>query len=258
MAGPKFRMPDAILERLRKEVFPYVEGVDLRGSGESTLDPRLLPLARELTEEEIRVQLYTNMTTRGPEFWRELGRLPLHVAVSVDAATPQLLERIRRGLRMRKFLENLDALQQGRSAAGTKSDLYFSAVIGDENFHEIPGLVQLAAKYGVRTVRLNPLTVAQTPRAYPRIGVSSQKVGSLRKAMTDGEELGRRMGVTLELAATLDCSGGGVNEPVVVLAALERRFLDTGHPRNLALYQINGVGDRQGGGTDRFVGQKYR
>jgi propionate CoA-transferase len=51
----------------------------------------------------------------------------------------------------------------------------------------------------------------------------------------------------------LDCSGGGVNEPVVVLAALEKRFLDSGHPRDLTLYQTNGVGDGQGGGTDRFA-----
>lgn len=51
----------------------------------------------------------------------------------------------------------------------------------------------------------------------------------------------------------LDCSGGGVNEPTQVLAALEQRFLTTQHPRDLFLYQINGVGDRQGGGTDRFA-----
>ena len=45
----------------------------------------------------------------------------------------------------------------------------------------------------------------------------------------------------------LDCSGGGVNEPTLILAAIEQRFLKTGQPRNLTLYQINGVGEESEG-----------
>ena len=48
-------------------------------------------------------------------------------------------------------------------------------------------------------------------------------------------------------------SGGGINEPAAVLAALERRFLDTGEPRDLVVVHPNGLGDGQGGGTERFA-----
>lgn len=48
-------------------------------------------------------------------------------------------------------------------------------------------------------------------------------------------------------------SGGGVNEPAAILAALERRFLATGEPRDLIVVHPNGLGDGHGGGTERFA-----
>lgn len=50
----------------------------------------------------------------------------------------------------------------------------------------------------------------------------------------------------------VDGSGGGVNEPGVILAALEARFLAEGHPRDLTLIHVSGMGDAHGGGIDRF------
>lgn len=48
-------------------------------------------------------------------------------------------------------------------------------------------------------------------------------------------------------------SGGGINEPTAVLAAIERRFLETGEPRDLIVVHPNGLGDGHGGGTERFA-----
>jgi len=55
-------------------------------------------------------------------------------------------------------------------------------------------------------------------------------------------------------AATVlvDGSGGGINEPAAVLEALEQRFLSEGHPRDLTLVHVSGMGDGHGGGIDRF------
>jgi propionate CoA-transferase len=51
----------------------------------------------------------------------------------------------------------------------------------------------------------------------------------------------------------VDGSGGGVNEPAAVLAAVEARFLASGQPRNLTLLHVSGMGDGHGGGIDRFA-----
>jgi propionate CoA-transferase len=56
-------------------------------------------------------------------------------------------------------------------------------------------------------------------------------------------------------AATVlvDGSGGGVNEPGLVLAALESRFARERHPSALTVVHPSGVGDGQGAGIDRFA-----
>ena len=47
--------------------------------------------------------------------------------------------------------------------------------------------------------------------------------------------------------------GYGVGEPGRVLAAIEKRFVATGHPRALTLVHPSGMGDGKGGGDDRFA-----
>jgi acyl CoA:acetate/3-ketoacid CoA transferase len=48
-------------------------------------------------------------------------------------------------------------------------------------------------------------------------------------------------------------SGGGLLEPDALLQALEQRFLQTGHPRNLTVVHALGVGDGQGSGLGRLA-----
>lgn len=51
----------------------------------------------------------------------------------------------------------------------------------------------------------------------------------------------------------LAAGGGGINEPSFLLKAIEERFLETGSPRGLTLCHSAGVGDKLGGGVDRFA-----
>ena len=48
-------------------------------------------------------------------------------------------------------------------------------------------------------------------------------------------------------------NGGGMVEADYVLAAIEARFLETGHPRDLTLIHSLGIGDRDRRGTNRFA-----
>lgn len=48
-------------------------------------------------------------------------------------------------------------------------------------------------------------------------------------------------------------NGGGMVEADHILAAIEARFLQTGHPRDLTLIHSLGIGDRDRKGTNRFA-----
>lgn len=48
-------------------------------------------------------------------------------------------------------------------------------------------------------------------------------------------------------------NGGGMVEADYILQALERRFLETGHPCDLTLIHSLGVGDREQKGSNRFA-----
>ena len=56
-------------------------------------------------------------------------------------------------------------------------------------------------------------------------------------------------GATIALAS----NGGGMLEPDAVLAKLEQRFLETGHPRDLTVVHALGIGDGKGSGLGRFA-----
>lgn len=51
----------------------------------------------------------------------------------------------------------------------------------------------------------------------------------------------------------LAAGGGGINEPCLTLAGVEKRFLDTGSPKNLTVCHSAGIGNKCGGGVDRFA-----
>lgn len=48
-------------------------------------------------------------------------------------------------------------------------------------------------------------------------------------------------------------NGGGIMEPNFLFEALEKRFLETGHPTNLTLTHAAGIGDKDKGGISRFA-----
>lgn len=47
-------------------------------------------------------------------------------------------------------------------------------------------------------------------------------------------------------------SGGGINDPYKILENIEKSYLENGHPKDLTLCHASGIGDKNGGGSDRF------
>jgi len=207
--GDGLRMSDGLLEKIAEDILPYVECVDLRSQGESTLDSRLMTLASRLSRMGIRVNLYTNLTTHNTDYWFDIGRSSLNLGLSIDAVSPDLYGELRWPADFERMTKNLSALVRGARTRIHRKDIHLSAVISDANICEIPKLVRFASDYSILTLRLNPITVRKIPSNYPQIGISDDCRNLLRDNLEEACTLAARLGVRLELAATLDRSDKG-------------------------------------------------
>lgn len=173
--GNNLSMPEDTLNRISMELFPYVECVDVRGWGESTLDDRLKPLMDTLVEKGVRVNLFTNLTTRTTKYWEDMGKRNINLAISLEAGTKDSYGKYRRGAKFDTFVSNLAALISQRQKSRVPSDIYFSVVVSDENLLELLGILRLASCYNIPLIRLNAITRNQSSNSYPTIGVSWHK-----------------------------------------------------------------------------------
>lgn len=201
-------MEDGLLRTTLAQLAPYVEWIDLRGWGESTLDQRLPELVRLCQGAGVKTQLYSNLMTHDDRYWHYLGEVLDHLAVSLDASDPELLARLRGRTDRRRVSGHLHAFMQGQqSRAG--SGAHLSVVVSDANLAELAPLVRFAAEHGLGVVRLNPVTQAVPGHVYPSIGIQEPQREELRQGLLSAACAAQDVGVRLELGACLASEHGG-------------------------------------------------
>jgi MoaA/NifB/PqqE/SkfB family radical SAM enzyme len=203
LTGRKLAMADELLDRVAEELFPYVEVVDLRGFGESTLDNRLLPLVEQLTAENVSTKILTNLSIRTEAYWRDVGNQPLRVGVSLEAASPDAYERSRRGAKHDRFLRNLIALRRAQIGRSGTDDIYFNVVVTDEYLEELVPLVELAASHQIPMIMLNPIGRDDPDQPVDAPGVRAESIDRLREQLERACVRSLELGVELRLGANL-------------------------------------------------------
>ncbi|PIE31905.1 hypothetical protein CSA56_16955, partial [candidate division KSB3 bacterium] len=145
----KYDFADMHLETFDKlrPLFPHAEQVALYGHGETFLYPHFFEMLEELKQHALSVYVTTNGTLITEEVATRLVELELDkLAFSLDAATPELFNEIRRGADFKKVLQNIRTLnalkkQAGRDDQPTLSIMYCAM---QSNIQELPKLVRLA------------------------------------------------------------------------------------------------------------------
>ncbi|HEX3530265.1 MAG TPA: radical SAM protein [Thermoanaerobaculia bacterium] len=136
-----------VFDRL-EPVFSTLTRVYLFGLGEPVLHPDLVPMTERLTAAGVEVWITTNATLIDDELADSLSRAGLHrITVSIDGATPETYERIRKRGKFADVVRGLRALGAARRRHG-KPLLYLSLVGMASNLAEIPDLVDLCAEVG--------------------------------------------------------------------------------------------------------------
>jgi radical SAM protein with 4Fe4S-binding SPASM domain len=171
--GPPAFMAFDTFRRL-VEGFPEMEELQLQGLGEPMLHPRFFDMVRYAARRGVRVSTNTNLTLVTPERARlcvDSGLAALHA--SIDGATAQTYEFIRRGANFAKVLRNLDRLVAAKVRhASATPDVRIVAVVMRRNLDELPALVALAHRHGVGSVFVQHLCHDYGERDLPPAYVS--------------------------------------------------------------------------------------
>ena len=166
----------------------------LSGAGEPLLNPDLVPIVRHAREAGTTVMIPTNGTLLGPDETAEtLVEAGLNVLkVSIDAATPETYQAIRRQDCFDRIVAGLRSVEQAKRKRQSRSpEVRLDVVILNENYHEIGAVVRLADELGIGTVFF---------RAVQTKGIGEEREATIGKDV-DFEALSRAVREGIDEAA---------------------------------------------------------
>jgi radical SAM protein with 4Fe4S-binding SPASM domain len=139
--------------------FPGLTELHLQGLGEPLMHLYFFDMVRYAVQRGIRVSTNTNLTILTEERAEECVQSGLHTMhVSIDGASPHTYEAIRIRARFDKVLRNLRRLTQAkRRLQSDLPDVRMVCVIMRENLAELPMLVELAHREGIRNLSVQHL-----------------------------------------------------------------------------------------------------
>ncbi|MBI5441747.1 MAG: radical SAM protein [Deltaproteobacteria bacterium] len=152
--------PWAAFERLLPTLRRLRPSVELSGHGESLVYKRFFDAFTAVVDAGCPVSFITNATLLAPELSERMlayagPRGWSHVTVSVDAAEPEMFERLRRGARFEAVVSNLEALCEAKRRLGLEHPVVgFNTVLMRDNLDQLVGIVRLASRVGAASVTL--------------------------------------------------------------------------------------------------------
>ena len=196
LSSPELDMPDDVLERIEAEVLPTARVIDFRGWGESSIDDRLPDLIGRWSNKGKQLFLYTNCQTKDQSYWEEMFRQNIHVLISLRSGRKELYESFMRGASHQRLLSHLKKIPE-------ENQVYFTVVLGDDNLYELQDIANLAIRYHVRQIHLNPLSNRPNPSDYPQLGVREENYMVLADQLSKLNELCKNNDIQVNVCADL-------------------------------------------------------
>lgn len=159
---PERQRMDEMTDRIVLPLLQDAELVTITGSGDpfgSKTFRRLLTRLGGLDYPNLQYNIITNGQLLTPEMWDQFPRFRervRHIAVSVDAATPETYRKLRRGGELEKLLPNLRYIGEHREELGIEH-YRLGFVVQKENFREMPAFVRLAKEVGANELQFQRL-----------------------------------------------------------------------------------------------------
>lgn len=175
-----------------ESLFDTIEEVTLMGWGEPTVHPHFEEMLARIDQHAAKKYFCTN----GMRLHRLMPAIFQYkvdlIGVSLDGATAETNNRIRRGSDLNHIVSSLKEIEyQKRSLGVTYPYINFVFCAMKSNLHELPDLVRLAADIGLEEVKVVFLTVFQQELEHETLWGDIERVRDVfAAAMQVGEELG--------------------------------------------------------------------
>lgn len=205
-------MPLSFFHRLCREELHGAKVIRLNGLGESTVIPGFEAYLDVVGELRSELELVTNLTTTSDTLLQRLVSMDLMLFVSCDAVVPEDMTRIRRGLDVTRFMENLQSLAH-LSSANRRDPLRTQIIMTllSSNFRQLPFMVEFAAQHRVGGVIAN----MQKGSNHWMRTMYPQLIETFREA----QEVAERLGIQLMVPDQLEGAQVGLDFVAVSNAA---------------------------------------
>ncbi len=143
-----------IYERVKTELIPYNTRISITGFGEPTMAENFDELLETSLHNGSSVHFVTNASLLNFERIEQITACPVDIIISIDGATKETFEAVRQNSNFDLILEKLAMIKKLRDIAMSRfvSRFSFHFVAMRMNIHDLPGVVELAAKYGISHV----------------------------------------------------------------------------------------------------------
>lgn len=193
-------MDDEIFSQIKKEIFPYVSVVDLRGFGESTILNNFEERVLETHAAGPKIRLVTNGVSIKRTTWNVLMETGASVIVSIDTTKDVLAKKIGRG-DINSLLRSLEIGCSERDKSSTQSNISINTVVSSLNLDEIEDVVLLAAKYNIQLITLFPVVATRDNPLH-----LAKRINDIEQCLTKAADSAIKHNVELRLGASLDDS----------------------------------------------------
>lgn len=180
-----------------KPFLPEIRSVDFTGGGEPLLQPRLADWITEAKSAGCETGFLTNGLLLDNETARRLIDANSDwIGVSMDGASADVYEEIRKGSNFERVCGNLSNLSKNRIGKTPKIMINFVLMTG--NFHQVEDIVRLASELGADQVNFKQCDVIRGDHGKGLGLFSSGETGDvrrLRKSLAKSRKLAKKLNI---------------------------------------------------------------
>jgi len=152
-------LPDDVLDRFIDDVLPHSQDIIVSSFGEPMLYPRLQYLFDQIDPDSgLELGFFTNFLLMDEDLARQIIESGVaYINASIDGASKETYEAIRKGGKWEELLEKLELFQRVKKEMNTDHPIVNLCVVGSTlNVDETAAFVDLANEYGFDSVKYNP------------------------------------------------------------------------------------------------------